>query len=31
LKVLPEAGHLLAFEQAEAFNEALRTWFRTCI
>jgi pimeloyl-ACP methyl ester carboxylesterase len=28
LKVLPKAGHLLAYEQAEAFNEALRTWLR---
>jgi pimeloyl-ACP methyl ester carboxylesterase len=26
LKILPEAGHLVAFEQAEAFNDALRDW-----
>ncbi|MDP2874735.1 MAG: alpha/beta hydrolase [Holophaga sp.] len=27
LKVIPEAGHLVAFEQADAFNEILREWF----
>lgn len=26
LKVIPKAGHLVAFEQAEAFNGALREW-----
>lgn len=26
LKLIPRAGHLVAFEQADAFNEALRDW-----
>jgi len=26
LRLIPKAGHLVAFEQAEAFNDALRTW-----
>jgi pimeloyl-ACP methyl ester carboxylesterase len=26
LKLIPKAGHLVAFERAEAFNEALREW-----
>ncbi|GLH70365.1 alpha/beta hydrolase [Geothrix rubra] len=26
LKLIPRAGHLVAFEQPEAFNEALRDW-----
>jgi pimeloyl-ACP methyl ester carboxylesterase len=26
LKLVPQAGHLVAFEQAEAFNAALGTW-----
>jgi pimeloyl-ACP methyl ester carboxylesterase len=26
LEIIPHAGHLVAFEQAEAFNERLRAW-----
>jgi pimeloyl-ACP methyl ester carboxylesterase len=26
LKIIPKAGHLVAFEKAEAFNEALKIW-----
>lgn len=26
LKLIPDAGHLVAFERADAFNEALRAW-----
>jgi len=26
LKLIPKAGHLVAFEQAEVFNEVLRDW-----
>lgn len=26
LKLIPDAGHLVAFEQPEAFNEALKAW-----
>ena len=26
LKLIPKAGHLVAFEKAEAFNEALWVW-----
>jgi pimeloyl-ACP methyl ester carboxylesterase len=26
LKLIPNAGHLVAFEQADAFNSALRAW-----
>ena len=26
LKLIPKAGHLVAYERADAFNEALREW-----
>ena len=26
LKLIPQAGHLVAFERAEAFNQALGDW-----
>lgn len=29
LKLIPQAGHLVAFEQAEAFNAALEDWLKS--